>query len=81
MRRAVGRAERRLDRGRGDRDVAERFGREQDADARRDAAEFIRRGPLVAENGEGVVNERVIDEVYRHEASLYKMAGRAGQTG
>ncbi len=58
----VGRAERRLDRRRRDRDVAQRFGREQDADARRDAPELIGRRPLVAQLRERVVHERVIDE-------------------
>ena len=53
------------------RDVAQRFGREQHADARRGAAEMLGRRALVAQVDERVVHERMIDEVDRHGATLY----------
>ena len=49
-------------------DVAQRLGGQQHADARRGAAEMLRRRALVAQRDQRVVHERVVDEMDRHGA-------------
>ena len=57
------------------RHIAQRFGREQHADARRRAPKMFRRRVLVAQRHQRVVHERMIDEVNRHGAH-YTQSGR-----
>ena len=54
------------------RHVAQRFGGEQHADARRRAAEMFGRRVLVAQRHQRVVHERMIDDVDRHGLTIHR---------
>ena len=67
---AVGGRERRLDGDGRRRQIARRFGGEQQADAHRHAAEHFRRRLRVAQRHQGIMHERVLDDVDRHGATI-----------
>ena len=67
---AVRRPQRRLDRRRGRRQIARRLGGQQQADAHRHAAEHFRRRLRVAQRQQGIMHERVLDDVDRHGATI-----------
>ncbi len=75
---AVGGSQRRGDDGRGDRNIAQGLRGQQHADPVRRATKSGRGGPRVAQFTQGIVDERMIDELQRHAPILVERVGRKG---